>query len=248
MMTRLPDWLKRGPPADPVLDVAGRSLPVVIRRLAHARRMTMRLAPDGCEVRISIPKWGRTADALAFAETRREWLSRQLEAMPENVAVAPGSAVMLHGTLMTIIHDPAAPRRPVIDGDTIRIGGTAEALPGRLRRWLEAEARRILATDLVHYCARAGKPMPKLALSTARRRWGSCSTSGTVRLNWRLVMAPDFVRRSVVAHEVAHLVHFDHSPRFHALLGNLYEGDIVAANAWLGRGGRELYRWFAAAK
>ena len=112
-MTRLPDWLKRGPPADPVLDVAGRSLPVVIRRLAHARRMTMRLAPDGCEVRISIPKWGRTADALAFAETRREWLSRQLEAMPENVAVAPGSAVMLHGTLMTIIHDPAAPRRPV---------------------------------------------------------------------------------------------------------------------------------------
>jgi predicted metal-dependent hydrolase len=54
-------------------------------------------------------------------------------------------------------------------------------------------------------------------------------------------MAPDPVRRSVVAHEVAHLVHFDHSPRFHAFLGDLFEGDLPAANAWLKREGRSLY-------
>ncbi|MFX8347067.1 M48 family metallopeptidase, partial [Acinetobacter baumannii] len=75
----------------------------------------------------------------------------------------------------------------------------------------------------------------------AQRRWGSCSARGAVRLNWRLVMAPDWVRRSVVAHEVAHLIHFDHSPRFHALLGQLFEGDIAAANHWLKRHGRSLY-------
>jgi predicted metal-dependent hydrolase len=54
-------------------------------------------------------------------------------------------------------------------------------------------------------------------------------------------MAPDFARRSVVAHEVAHLVHFDHSPRFHTLLANLFEGDVSEANAWLKREGRGLY-------
>ena len=55
---------------------------------------------------------------------------------------------------------------------------------------------------------------------------------------------PDLVRRSVVAHEVAHLVHFDHSPAFHALLGELYEGDIRAANRWLKQHGRTLYTRF----
>ena len=57
-------------------------------------------------------------------------------------------------------------------------------------------------------------------------------------------MAPDFVRRSVVAHEVAHLVHFDHSPRFHALLDDLFEGSIEEANLWLKREGRKLYAAF----
>ena len=54
-------------------------------------------------------------------------------------------------------------------------------------------------------------------------------------------MAPEPVRRSVVAHEVAHLIHFDHSPAFHALLGELFEGDIRAVNRWLKRDGRSLY-------
>jgi predicted metal-dependent hydrolase len=49
------------------------------------------------------------------------------------------------------------------------------------------------------------------------------------------------VRRSVVAHEVAHLVHFDHSARFHALLAEIYDGDLPAADAWLKRHGRSLY-------
>lgn len=57
-------------------------------------------------------------------------------------------------------------------------------------------------------------------------------------------MAPDFVRRSVVAHEVAHLDHFDHSPRFHARLAELFEGEIAEANRWLRREGRSLYAAF----
>ncbi|MEC7398577.1 MAG: M48 family metallopeptidase, partial [Pseudomonadota bacterium] len=89
-----------------------------------------------------------------------------------------------------------------------------------------------------------GIAAPPLRLSRAQRRWGSCSSSGTVRINWRLVQAPDAVRRSVVAHEVAHLVHFDHSPAFHALLAELYEGDQHEADAWLKTKGRTLYADF----
>jgi len=99
----------------------------------------------------------------------------------------------------------------------------------------------LFAADIADYAQGAGVPIPALALTSAQRRWGSCTARGEIRLNWRLALAPDFVRRSVAAHEVAHLVHFDHSPAFHALLGAIYEDDIDAANRWLKRYGRSLY-------
>lgn len=237
------DWLLRAPGDLPMLDLGGRQLPVVVRRLANARRMTMRLAPDGSEVRIAIPRWGRTAEALAFAEARRDWLERQFSALPQPCAIGHGSQVPWRGAMLVIDHDPARPRKVAAGDGTLVLGGPAESLESRLRRWMQKEATPLIAADLAHYCAKAGKPAPPLSLSSAQRRWGSCAGDGTIRINWRLIMAPDFVRRSVVAHEAAHLVHFDHSPRFHALLGDIYEHDIRTADLWLKREGRGLYRW-----
>ena len=65
-----------------------------------------------------------------------------------------------------------------------------------------------------------------------------------MRINWRLVQAPDFVRRSVVAHEIAHCLHFDHSPAFHAALARIFDGDIAEADAWIKAYGRNLYAAF----
>jgi predicted metal-dependent hydrolase len=239
------DWLRRNPRTPPQVEVAGRSLPLVVRRLGHARRLTLRLAPDGNEVRVSMPRWGRIEDALAFARSRCDWLASQLATLPIPAeALRHGTLVPYRGSMLRIEHVEKALRRPRLLEECIHLGGPAASLQPRLRRWLEAEARRLLAEDLAYYCARAGLAMPKLSLSGAQRRWGSCSSKGAIRINWRLVMAPDQVRRSVVAHEVAHMVHFDHSPRFHALLGELFEGDLAEANRWLKRQGRGLYRHF----
>jgi predicted metal-dependent hydrolase len=242
------DWLDRlrgrrdDPP--PVVSLGGREVPVVIRRLERARRMTLRLAPDGGEVRLSVPRWARSADAIAFVRGQQGWLEAQASALPARLAPGPGASLPFRGEPHAILHNAAGPRKVVIDGRTIRIGGPEISLAPRLRRWLEGQARETLRGDLAHYCALAGRAAPALALSNAQRRWGSCAASGAIRINWRLIMAPEAVRRSVVAHEVAHLVHFDHSPRFHALLAELFEGDIGAANRWLRAHGRSLYAPF----
>ena len=244
MMLPMLDWL-RGPAREvPTIELGDVSLPIAIRRMPNARRLTLRLAPDGSEVRLSMPSWGRTADALDFVASRRGWLKAQLAAVPPPASLSPGGAIAYRGQSLVLDHDAASTRRVRLDGASLRCGGPAENLQPRLRRWLEAEARRLLADDLADYCARAGLPVAKLALSGANRRWGSCSAKGAIRINWRLLMAPDEVRRSVVAHEVAHLVHFDHSPAFHALLRKLFEGDLRAANRWLKREGRGLYALF----
>lgn len=238
------DWLRRAPEELPKVEVAGQFLPVVLKRLPQARRMTMRLAPDGSEIRVSLPRWARSAEAMGFVRSRAEWLERQLAAVRPVQEIGPGSALPFCGSELTIRHDPLAPRRPAIEGAGLVLGGPVESMAARLQRWLEGEARALMADDLAHYCALIGRAPPRLALARAQRRWGSCSREGTIRINWRLVMAPAEVRRSVVAHEVAHLVHFDHSPAFHTLLGDLFEGDIRAANKWLKSEGRSLYGWF----
>ena len=238
------DWLFRQDMREPRIEVAGKVLPVVLRRNAQARRMTMRLAPDGTSVRITLPRWGRTAEAVAFAEERKGWLAGQLAAVPDPVSITPESTLPYRGDALPIRHDPLAPRRVRLVEGELHLGGAVDSLAPRLRRWLEGEARVLLEEDLAFYCERAARPLQRLMLSNAQRRWGSCARDGTVRINWRLVMAPEEVRRSVVAHEVAHLVHFDHSPGFHAMLAQLFEGDIRAANRWLKTEGRSLYHPF----
>lgn len=230
--------------ATPTILVDGRPLPVEIRRLRQARRMTLRLAPDGSAARVSIPHWARSTDALAFAATRADWLARQLERVPAARPIEPGMSLAFRGHSFELVWLADAARKPVLDDGSIVVGGPRAGLATRLSRWLEAQALHAFEADLADYCARAGHEVPRLGLSRAQRRWGSCAADGSIRLNWRLIMAPDFVRRSVVAHEVAHMTHFDHSPAFHAHHAALFEGSIAEADAWLKRRGRTLYQPF----
>ncbi len=241
------DWLRGASvkkPLDPEIDLGGKRVPIVLKRLRSARRLTLRLAPDGSEVRITLPAWAEGREAIAFAHARTQWLADQLAKMPKRAAPLPGGEVRYRGEALQLHWEPRNPRRPVVESDTLRIGGPENGLETRLKRWLEGEALRLAEADMRDYCEAAGLDPVPVALTRAQRRWGSCSDMNRIRINWRLVQAPDFVRRSVVAHEVAHLVHFDHSPAFHALLAGIFEGEIVAADRWLKEHGRRLYTSF----
>ncbi|QDM40692.1 SprT family zinc-dependent metalloprotease [Altererythrobacter sp. TH136] len=236
-------WLARDA-AGPTVEIAGRVLPVALRRDARARRLTLRLAPDGSEVRLTLPRWCPEREALGFVRARTQWLADQLARVPEQRAPRAGGTIFYRGGELAIDHRTVHPRTPQLEDHRIVLGGPADQIAPRLQRWLERSAQALLVEDLAFYAARARIPTPQLRLSRAQRRWGSCSTNGTVRINWRLVQAPDAVRRSVVAHEVAHCLHFDHSPAFHAALGELFEGDLAAADAWIKAHGLSLYASF----
>ncbi|BDI60271.1 M48 family metallopeptidase [Qipengyuania nanhaisediminis] len=241
------DWLKRADlkgATEPEIALNGATVPIVLRRHKTARRLTLRLAPDGSAVRITLPAWARPAEAIAFAHARREWLEEQHAKIPQRRSTGPGSEVLYRGEGLAIEWDAKLPRKPSLADGAIRLGGPSDSVEKRVARWLETEALRLFRQDAADYTAAARlEPVP-VAISRAQRRWGSCSDKERIRINWRLVQAPDFVRRSVVAHEVAHLVHFDHSPAFHALLGEIYEGEIARADRWLKQHGRSLYAAF----
>ena len=237
------DWLRREQ-AEPVIELAGRSVPIELNRHRTARRLVLRLAPDGSAVKITLPQWCSTVDALAFVHARKGWLEAQLAKVPAKADPVATGRFAFRGEDITLDWSADHPRKPALTEGRLTLGGPQEGLDRRLRRWLDHQALDLFAADATEYCTRAALPVAPVRLTRAQRRWGSCSSEGTLRLNWRLVQAPDEVRRSVVAHEVAHLVHFDHSPAFHALLGRLFEGDVDEANRWLSRHGRTLYAAF----
>ncbi|MBH9536648.1 M48 family metallopeptidase [Novosphingopyxis sp. YJ-S2-01] len=234
-------------PRDPQVEVAGRIYPVRIKRLPQARRMSLRADPVRGEVKVTGPTRLRTAEALAFARSRQRWLAERFAAAADPVRLMPGQSIGFCGEPVEIVHDAGLARGVRMENDRLLVGGPADHAAARVERWLRGQARTLMTADLAFYCARAGQEEPKLSIGDARSRWGSCSSRGHIRLGWRLVMAPAMVRRSVVAHEVAHLVHMDHSPRFYALLDEIFEGDRKACDAWLKAHGTGLHMIGAAA-
>ncbi len=250
------EWL-RNAGADPTIELAGKTLPIELKRMARAKRLTLRLASDGSAVQITMPRWCSTKEAVDFALLRQEWLETQLAKVPTAENVLERGTLRYRGHELAIDWQERARRKPVLSAHDasakefdkrIVVGGPRDTVTHRLQRWLEGEAQSLLEADLAFFTAAAGLKTPPLRLSRAKRRWGSCSSKGVVRINWRLIQAPDAVRRSVVAHETAHLVHFDHSPAFHGLLAELYAqddgADIAEADSWLKHNGRTLYADF----
>ena len=143
------DWLRRRQDeGEPSVTVGGRDLPLAIRHHPRATRLTMRLAPDGSEVRITLPRWGRTLDALVFVRSRTEWLESQLAAVPRAAPPAPGATLAYRGERLAIEWDPRLPRRPALAEGVLSLGGPLDTVPARLRRWLEAEALRPVRIEL----------------------------------------------------------------------------------------------------
>jgi hypothetical protein len=238
------EWL-REQNLNPEIVIGDRTLPIELRRHPTAKRLTLRLAPDGSAVKITLPRWCASKEAIAFAHARTDWLSKQLEKVPAPRDPLETRRIDYRGRTLVVDWRSNAPRKPALCEDRLSIGGPEETLARRLQRWLESEALSIFSQDAEFYCRRAKLDVAPVRLTRAKRRWGSCSSEGVLRLNWRLIQAPDNVRRSVVAHEVAHLVHFDHSSQFHRLLDSLFEDEIEDANRWLSSHGRTLYASFS---
>src|SRR4051812_34476565 len=215
---------------------------LILKVSPRARRMRLHVDPRTRAVILTMPRRMSQRRALAWAAGHRAWVEQALAAIPEPVIFAPGVAVPLYGLPHRLDWDPARPRRIERGEGRLIAGGPVEGLDRRLLRWLKAQALDLLDRETREYCVKAGVKASHVGIGDPVSRWGSCSGSGTIRYSWRLILAPDFVRRATVAHEVAHLVHLNHGPDFHALVAQLLEADPKPARAWLKRHGAALHR------
>jgi predicted metal-dependent hydrolase len=188
-----------------------------LRRSPRARRVRVSVERDGA-VRVTLP---RRAPLRAADEAVRElapWIQRRRRALARaaaEVARAPGTVPYL-GAELTLVPERGR-TRVHRRGDALLVPAGADR-EAALERWYRRAARAEIAPRLDAAVGRAGTSYKRLTIRGQRTRWGSCSTSGAMSFNWRLLLAPEPVLDYVIEHEVCHIEVMDHSPRFWALL------------------------------
>ena len=215
--------------------------PLTLKPNKRARRLRLRVDARSRSLTLTVPPGVSRRRALEWAAGHADWAAQSIGAIADAVAIAPGVALPLFGEPHRF-EWVGGGRRIVRSECNLAVGGPAEGLEGRVLRWLRAEALALLTRETQEFAAKAGVTVPSVAVGDPRSRWGSCASDGRIRYSWRLIMAPDFVRQATVAHEVAHRIHMDHSPRFHALVRELLGADPAPARMWLRREGSALHR------
>lgn len=217
------------------------AVPYQLRR--SRRRRTLGLTVTAREVRIHAPVWTPRDEIERYVTLQQEWLRRtwarlQTQAVP----VLPENGVRYLGRTLEIVRHPSLVVSVERRGNALHIHAPAhDPLDAVLRAWLVARAERVLAWRTARLARRFGRAPARFALSNAQTQWGSCTRRGHVRLNWRLVQAPLALIDYVAAHELAHLLHLDHSPRFWAEVARLCP-DALARRTELRKIGHTLFR------
>lgn len=198
------------------------------------RSIGFQIAPDG--LRVTAPRWVTLAQIEQAIGEKQSWILSKLEERHAQLERRrqsamrweDGASLPYFGSTLTLRIAPA--RRTTItyqDGSRelhvgMPEGASEQQLKDKVKRWLQQEAHRVFSERLPLYAEKLGVAYHSMTLSNAGTRWGSCTSQGKIRLNWRLIHFRLELIDYVIAHELSHLREMNHSPRFWATVESIF--------------------------
>ncbi len=221
---------------------SGEEVPIKITTRRGVRNMTLRpCTRPQREIHITKPWLASENAAIKFLISKQKWVECIFDKCPQKIALTPGDTIEFLGQTIELAHVPTM-RANRQDGNMLFIGGDVTMFERRIRDFIKdqflQEVKKIIRSTPNEFWPR------RIALRDTTSRWGSCSTTGTMSLSWRLAFAPYDVMRYVVMHELAHKKHMNHSPAFWAVVHELYGPGVERAKRWLAQHGGELHKYF----
>lgn len=211
----------------------------------RAKRMALRLDTRGRVVNLVIPKRASIRSAYHFAREHERWIQQQISTLPDQIHLQDGVQISILGQEITLqIHYNATLKRTDIklEKDILSVSTNKEDPTSRIKRFIINHAREKI-TKLAHEkAALINKKISKIELKDTKTRWGSCSHDGALSFSWRLIFAPMDAFDYVIAHEVAHLKHMDHSPTFWKQCESLSE-NYSLGKSWMRNNSDLLHRY-----
>ena len=225
---------------------------IMLKRNLTARKFTLRVRSASRDVVLTIPARSSLIAAREFVERHSGWIESRLQKLPQPISFRTGETIPLRGVDHLICHRPNIRKTIWIEANLagsvtdpallICVSGEIEHIERRIQDFLKREAKRDIEAAVRCHTSKIGKSARKITVRDTTSRWGSCSSKGSLNFSWRLILAPGYVLDYLAAHEVAHLVHMDHSQKFWTLTRNLAP-QTQKAEAWLKSHGASLHRF-----
>lgn len=207
----------------------GEEIPLILETRRGARNIILRPKTiPRREIHISVPRWTLTSQALKFLEQKRGWIEKVFMRAPQKIKIQDGDIIVIFGQEVVV--------------SRANLGGAPEFLERRLRDKIK-EMFLAHAKEIINEVPITLRPA-KICIRDTTSRWGSCSSTGTISLSWRLAFAPPEVMRYVIMHELSHRKYMDHSPAFWDQVSKLHGDGVGRAKLWLSKNGAELHKYF----
>ena len=210
---------------------------VQLRRSARARRLSLRVSGLDGRVTLSMPRDLPERQARAFLDDKADWVRAHVGESKDLRVPKIGDTVPVEGRELPVV---IAAGRPAISAVAVHVR-KGRPVPAQVAALLKLRARDRLTERCDAHAAQLGRRFGRITLRDTRSRWGSCTSAGNLMFSWRLIMAPPEILDYVAAHEVAHLVHMNHSAAFWDVVARLYP-DYRAKRGWLRENGASLHR------
>jgi predicted metal-dependent hydrolase len=221
--------LHRSPdPAAPVLCqivLQGETIGYELRR-SQRRSIGFSISPKGLQV--TAPLRASLRDIEQALLEKQNWILSKRQQIGRKAVLPPlawghGTEFPFLGQTVTLLLEHSAPRQGEFNAGFLHLRPPSDPtkVQAQVRRWLESQAYRLLPERLALYAERLGVQVHSFSVSSARTRWGSCTSKGDIRLSWRLMHFDLALIDYVVAHELGHLVEMNHSPRFWAVVARI---------------------------
>ena len=198
-------------------------MPAKIDKLIRSSRKTVAILvhPDG-QVTVRAPKQVPLAQIQAFVDSKAEWIEKKQEIARLKRQSKPGPRRFVEGETflylgkeypLAVCEEPGKPL--TLEGDRFVLRPSSRSAPREtFYLWYERQAHTVIKQRVEALAKKFNLHYTKIRITSARTRWGSCSSTGTLSFSWRLIMAPLEVIDYVVIHELAHTVEPNHSKRF----------------------------------
>lgn len=226
------------------LKVGEEVLPLVIKRHASAKRICLRYNPTQHAISLTLPSRTRVSEGLNFLMLKSQWLINTLEEIPAQKHIKPGVVIPILGRRVRVKHDDTLRTTFKLEYELLRVAGDRELFSERMTEALKKIAKKEITRIAEKYADKMNRRVHRISVRDTRSRWGSCSSTGNLSFSWRLIFAPKEVLHYVVAHEVAHLRHMNHSRNFWTTVESICPS-YEPAKAWLRLHGKHLYRFNA---
>ncbi len=226
--------LKRKLPIQAPTEIAG----LRVRTHPRARRMALRVDTKLGDVVLTWPRGTTEKMALRFIEENRRWIEERRRRIPVTRPFAAGEVISVAGQEYTLVHREGRGLTR-FEGQQLIVHGKAEHLSRRVKDFLKEIARQVLEEKTAQKMQLINRDKARVRILDPKGRWGSCGSGGNIMFSWRLILTPPLVMDYVVAHEVAHCIHMNHSRKFWTLCASLTT-DAVGSKRWLKLHGAEV--------